>query len=125
MQRMWKRSSRTKPMVAMLGIVTSTRMLRQLVATIEAKAEGVDMDVDIKAVVEDADINAVMMEVAVGDTKVVEVIKAEAATITMTKTIIIVIIISSSSLDHHQQQQQQQLSIINGYGTAPQGTAMK
>ena len=95
----------------MLGIVTSIRMLRQLVETTEAKAEGVDMDVDIKAAVEDADIKAVMVEAAVGDIKVVEAIKAEAATIIMTKTIMMVIIISSrsSSLDH---QQWQQLSII-------------
>ena len=86
----------------MLGIVTSIRMLRQLVETTEAKAEGVDMDVDIKAAVEDEDIKAVMVEAAVDDIKVVEAIKAEAATIIMTKTIMMVIIISSrsSSLDH-------------------------
>jgi hypothetical protein len=98
-------------MGAMLGIVTSIRMLRQLVETTEAKAEGVDMDVDIKAAVEDTDIKAVMVEAAVGDIKVGETIKAEVATIIMTKTIMMVIIISSrsSSLDH---QQWQQLSII-------------
>ena len=111
MRRMWKHSSRTKPMGAMIGIVTSIRMLRQLVETTEAKAEGVDMDMNIKAVVEDADIKAVMVEAAVGDIKVVEAIKAEAATIIMTKTIMMVIIVRShsSSLDYHQQQQ---LSII-------------
>ena len=80
-------------------------MLHQLVKITEAKAEGVDMDVDIKAMVEDEFIKAIMVEAAVEDIKVMEAIKAEAATITMIKIIRMVIIISSHSrsLGHHQQ----------------------